>query len=199
MTKTIDYFFSLGSPWSFIGLDPFIELATAHGLKVRPFPTTLIEENGGIYSKNRPEARRAYWTKDLRRWSKLRGKALLLDNRPALADPTPSSFMVIAAAIDGKDWIGLTRALQEAFWSRAENIGDPAVRKAIAEQAGFDAAALIAREQDDDVQTRFKENHETARVGGVFGFPTYRYDGEVYWGQDNLPFLERHLKGELVA
>ncbi|MGO7668347.1 2-hydroxychromene-2-carboxylate isomerase, partial [Rhizobium ruizarguesonis] len=21
-------------------------------------------------------------------------------------------------------------------------------------------------------------------------------DGEIYWGQDNLPFLERHLNGD---
>ena len=199
MTKTIDYFFSLGSPWSFIGLDAFVELAKSHQLAIRPFPTTLIEENGGIYSKNRPEPRRAYWMKDLKRWSKLRGKALLLENRPALLDPTPSSFMVIAAGIDGQDWIGLTRALQEAFWFRAENIGDPEIRRSIADKAGYNGAALLAREQEADIQARWRDNHEAARVGGVFGFPTYRYDGEVYWGQDNLPFLERHLKGELVA
>jgi 2-hydroxychromene-2-carboxylate isomerase len=50
------------------------------------------------------------------------------------------------------------------------------------------------------VQSAWKANYETARGAGVFGLPTFRYDGELYWGQDSLPFLERHMKGEkLIA
>ena len=107
---------------------------------------------------------------------------------------------MIAAQLDGKDWIGLTKALQEAFWSRAEDIGNADVRKAIADAAGFDGAALEARAQQSDVQELWRANYDTAKAAGVFGFPTFRYDGELYWGQDSLPFLERHLNGEkLIA
>jgi 2-hydroxychromene-2-carboxylate isomerase len=198
MTKTIDYFFSIGSPWSFIGHDAFVDLARRFGAEIRPILTTVIEENGGIYARNRPDARRAYWTKDLKRWSAVRGKALNFDNRAALSDPTPASFSVIAADIDGKDWAALTIALQEAFWLRAEDIGAPDVRKQIADRAGLDGAALLARETDSDVQERWQQNRETALKGGVFGFPSYRFERELYWGQDNLDFLERHLKGEPI-
>ena len=59
MTKTIDYFFSIGSPWAFIGLEPFAALAGEYGVTIRPHVIPLVEENGGIYSRNRPPARRA--------------------------------------------------------------------------------------------------------------------------------------------
>ncbi|MPR07501.1 DsbA family protein [Microvirga tunisiensis] len=196
MTKVVDYFFSIGSPWAFIGFDAFLDLARRYEFEIKPYLTTVIEENGGIFSRNRPEARRAYGVRDLKRWAKVRGKSLLLDNRPVLSDPTPASLAVIAAYLDGDDWIALTRALQEAFWIRGEDIGVPEVRRRIADTVGLDGAALLRREQDEDVGAKWASGRAHARQAGVFGFPTYGYDGEVYWGQDNLPFLERHLAGD---
>lgn len=200
MTKTIDYFFGIGSPWAFIGLEPFVALARQHGASVRPYVIPLIEDNGAIYSRNRPEARRAYWLKDLTRWAALRGKTLNFQNRTQLSDPTPAGLMVIAAVDAGDDWLKLSGALQEAFWARAEDIGNADVRRAIADDVGFDGAALERKAQSEAVQSIWKANYEIARSAGVFGLPTFRYEDELYWGQDSLPFLERHLKGEkLVA
>ncbi len=200
MTKTIDYFFGIGSPWSYIGLDPRVELAERSGAEVRPYLIPLIVENGAIYSRDRPDARRAYWVKDLQRWAALRGKTLDFTNRSALSDPTPAGFLVLAAQLEKLDWVGLTRALQQAFWSTGADIGNADVRKAIADAAGFDGAALEARAALPDIAELWSSNREVAKEAGVFGLPTFRYDGELYWGQDSLPFLERHLSGErLVA
>ncbi|CAN7583432.1 MULTISPECIES: DsbA family protein [Ensifer] len=196
MTKSIDYFFSIGSPWSFIGLEAFAALARRHEAAITPYMATVVEENGGIFSRNRPQARRAYGTRDLKRWSRVRGRELLLDGRPPLADPTPASRMVIATYLDGKDWFALTEILQEAFWVRAEDIGRSEVREAVATRAGFDGSALLARESAADVVEKWASDREHTLKSGVFGFPTFGYDGEIYWGQDNLPFLEQHLQGE---
>lgn len=200
MTKTIDYFFSIGSPWAFIGLEPFAALANEHGVTIRPHVIPLIEDNGGIYSRNRPEARRTYWTKDLKRWAALRGRVLSFENRAALSDPAPAGSMVVAASDAGQDWLKLTLALQEAFWGRGEDIGNADVRRAVADVAGFDGTALDEKGQSDRVTTIRQASYETAKAAGVFGLPTFLYEEELYWGQDSLPFLERHLKGEkLVA
>lgn len=200
MTKTIDYFFGLGSPWAYIGLESFVALARAHGATIRPHVIPLIEANGGIYSRNRPDARRAYWTTDLKRWAALRGKTLSFENRAALSDPTPAGLMVLAVVESGQDWLTLASALQQAFWGRGEDIGKVEVRLAIAASHGFDGTALEEHAKSDAVAAIRDADFETAKAAGVFGLPTYLYEGEIYWGQDSLPFLERHLKGEkLVA
>ncbi|WP_113331670.1 DsbA family protein [Hyphomicrobiales bacterium] len=199
MTKVIDYFFGIGSPWSFIGLDAFTDLAQAHDMLIRPHVISVIEENGGIYSRNRPEVRRAYWMKDLKRWAALRGKTLNFENRAALSDPTPAGFMVIAAIEDRLDWLKLTRALQTAFWAEAADIGRSEVRQAIASSVGFNGAKLEERAKTEAIQSIWRSNIEIARAAGVFGLPTFRYENELYWGQDSLPFLERHLNGEKIA
>lgn len=126
-------------------------LAKEQGATIRPHVIPLIEENGGIYSRNRPEARRAYWIRDLKRWAALRGKVLNFDNRAALSDPAPAGLIVAAAIETGDDWFKLAVALQEAFWVRGEDIGNADVRRAIATAAGFDAAALDKHGQSDAV------------------------------------------------
>ncbi|MGN6450378.1 MAG: 2-hydroxychromene-2-carboxylate isomerase [Brucella intermedia] len=196
MTKTVEYFFSVGSPWSYLGLDTLEELAARHLVEIKPYLTTIIEGNGGIFARNRPDARRAYGSRDLKRWAKFRGKPLLVENRPALGDPTPASYLVIAAYLDGQNWLQLARALQQAFWEQAKDIGQSNVRSAVADALGFDGDHLLSREQDSDVQEKWRNDREIATQKGVFGFPTYIYDGEIYWGQDNLGFLSSHLRGE---
>ena len=195
----IEYFFGVGSPWAYLGLEPFLDLARRHDLKIAPLPIPLIPENGGIYSRERPEARRAYWFKDLRRWAEFRGKPLKLEGRAGLADPSPAGYVVLAAIREGQDWARLTKILQQAFWERGEDIGRTEIRRELLRSAGFDAEALEAKAQDEATQTAWRANLERARAVGVFGIPTWRFEGELYWGQDSLPFLERHLTASAAA
>ena len=196
MEKVIDYYFSVASPWAYLGLERFRELASAHQAKIRPYPITIVAENGAIASKDRPQPRRAYWQKDLLRWAWRLGKKVRLDNRPP-SDWIPASYMVIAADLEGLDWLKLTAELQRSFWEDCQDIGDAATRAAIADSIGMDGIALLARERDDCVQAKWKENLSDARKAGVFGSPTFVFEDELYWGQDSLPFLDMHLTGKL--
>lgn len=196
MTQKIDYFFGVGSPWAYLGLDPFVALAERFGAEIEPHVIPLIEENGGVYSRDRPAARRGYWMEELRRWAYLRGVPLALEDRAALSDPSPAGRFVVAAWLGGQDWLRLTRALQAAFWSRGADIGAPGVAARVAEAAGFDGPALEAAAGSEAVSARLGRSRAIAAEAGVFGLPTYRHRGALFWGQDSLPFLERQLLGE---
>ena len=194
--KTIEYFFGMGSPWAYLGLEAFTALAKAHAAQIVPHVIPLIEENGGIYSRDRPALRRAYWLTDLKRWASLRGIRLEFSGRERLSDPTRANDMVVACYLQGQDWLALALALHQALWSRAEDIGKPEIRIAIANSQGLDGAALETFAKSDQVAAQRKASYDKARDAGVFGLPTYLYGGELFWGQDSLPFLERYLRGE---
>jgi len=189
----IDYFFGLGSPWAYVGLEPFIDLTQRHRATVVPHVIGLIAENGGIYSRDRPAARKAYWVTDLKRWAHQRGVTLAFQGREALSDFAPASDLLVAAIVSGDDWLTLARVLHQAFWGRAEDIGRPEVRARLA--AGFDLAALEALAQGPEVAAFKAASLDLARRSGVFGLPSYLVGQELFWGQDSLPFLDRHLTG----
>ena len=67
------------------------------------------------------------------------------------------------------------------------------VRRAIADENGYDGASLLAAERSDRVQALYRQFSAEAEKLGVFGAPTYVVDGELFWGQDRLDFVDRKL------
>jgi carboxymethylenebutenolidase len=44
-------------------------------------------------------------------------------------------------------------------------------------------------------EATYQANTEAAIAAGVFGAPFYVVDGEVFWGQDRLDYLDDFLAG----
>ena len=65
---------------------------------------------------------------------------------------------------------------------------------AVASPLGLDGAALLARSRESDTQAALERHNQEAIAAQVFGAPTYIYQGELFWGQDRLDFLERALQ-----
>ena len=63
----------------------------------------------------------------------------------------------------------------------------------IALDAGFDGRQLLKTSETASVQAEYDANTEAATAASVFGSPWYIVDGEGYWGQDRLDFVERAL------
>ena len=61
---------------------------------------------------------------------------------------------------------------------------------------GLDGSALVARAQEPEVKARLRRDTDDAIARGVFGVPTMETGGELFWGYDDFPFLERFLAGD---
>jgi 2-hydroxychromene-2-carboxylate isomerase len=66
----------------------------------------------------------------------------------------------------------------------------------VADMVGFDGAALVAAAAGPEAKQRLRANTDEALAAGVFGVPTVRVDGELFWGVDSLPHLDAFLGGE---
>ncbi|GAB4350201.1 MAG: 2-hydroxychromene-2-carboxylate isomerase [Gammaproteobacteria bacterium] len=57
----------------------------------------------------------------------------------------------------------------------------------------FDQPGLAERLNEARVKQQLRDNTQLAIGQGVFGVPTFRVEGELFWGQDALPFLADYL------
>jgi len=73
-------------------------------------------------------------------------------------------------------------------------MNDPAVVAGVLHAAGFDPQELLLLAGDPQVKERLKAITQEAVERGVFGAPTFFVDGQMYWGQDRLDFVEQALR-----
>ena len=104
-----------------------------------------------------------------------------------------AGWTVIAAQDAGLDAFVLSHAILRALWAEERDIAEPAVRRAVADENGYDGAALVAAERSERVQALYRKYSEEAEALGVFGAPTFVIAGELFWGQDRLEFVDRML------
>lgn len=196
--KTVDYFYTLVSPWTYLGHAPFVAMARRHGVRIVHKPCDLgavFAVSGGLPLGKRPVQRQNYRWYELQRWRALRGVPLNLKPKFFPADATLAGRMVVAAQAQGLDADRLAGAFLTAVWAEDRNIADADTAKAVAGECGLDGAALLDAAQAEAAVAGFDANTEEAKRREVFGAPFYIYRDEPFWGQDRLDLLERAMSG----
>ena len=198
----ISCYYSLSSPWAYFGGPRFYEIARKHGARIilKPFDfQEVVPRTGGIPLRTRPEPRRTYHALELDRWRKYLNMPLNLEPKyyPKDGNPPgwnkPPGWMVIAAQERGLDALRLSHALLRALWAEERNTADPEVRIEVANENGLPGEELQKEETSAKVQALYKKYSDEAEKLGVFGAPTYVLNGERFWGQDRLDFLDQVL------
>ncbi len=197
MRRTVDYYFATMSPWAYLGHERFVQIAGRCNADVRVRPMDLgqvFPVSGGLPLGKRAPQRQAYRLAELRRFSEWLGRPLNLHPTffPVAGDPSVRLIAVVAEH-DGTDAaLRLTGAVLTAVWARDMDIADAATLGTLLTECGLDAGRL-AQSQTDAAKAVADAHTQAAIDAGVFGAPSYVIDGEIFWGQDRLDFVERRL------
>ncbi len=198
MPLTVDYYFAPQSPWSYLGHLRFWDIARTAGATIRVLPVDLggkvFPESGGLPLAKRAPQRQAYRLLELKRFSEWLHAPLNVEPKYFPVNGDDAARLIIAVDLhEGTDAaMSLTDTLMRACWVQDRNLADEAVlAAALAERE------LPARRLEDAhsqaVQERYEADSQAAVDAGVFGAPSYVVDGEIFWGQDRLDFLQRRL------
>ncbi|MDP6573800.1 MAG: 2-hydroxychromene-2-carboxylate isomerase [Rhodospirillales bacterium] len=196
MDKAIDYYYSLISPWTYMGGPRLEEIAARHGATIAYKPIKLSEifpASGGLPLAKRAPARQAYRLAELERWRTFLDMPLNMHPKHFPTPEWPAAGMVIAAHHPGPERGRLTNALLRAVWVEERDISDRETLQVIAGENSMDGNALLAHAEGGAANEEYQANTAEAMALGVFGAPTYVYGGELFWGQDRLDFLDRAL------
>jgi 2-hydroxychromene-2-carboxylate isomerase len=86
-------------------------------------------------------------------------------------------------------------AMYAACWERGADVSDMAVLAGLADQCGLDGGALAQAAVSPGVKQALAAATEQAIAAGVFGVPTFAFEGEFFWGADRIDSLLWRLAG----
>ena len=194
--RTIRYFFTLQSPWAFIGHARFLDIARRHNARIDYRPVSLSEifpNSGGLPFAKRHPSRQLHRNVDLKRWR----ARLKLDfhTDPAFWPlPIAQADRTVVALIDlQRDPEPFVTGAFSGIWREQLDLADAGTIARLLEACGGKPDAVMARAASSEIADLYESNTQGALASKVFGSPTYLLDGEPFWGQDRLDFLEEAL------
>jgi 2-hydroxychromene-2-carboxylate isomerase len=198
LSITVDYYFTPQSPWTYLGHERFAQIARAADAKVRVLPVDLggkvFPVSGGLPVGQRAPQRQAYRLLELQRYSDHLRAPLNVKPKYFPVSGDESARLIIAVDMhDGSDAaMKISGAVFSAVWVRERHIADEKVLAELLAECGLDPARL-EQSHSQAVQERYEANTQQAIDAGVFGAPSFVVNGEIFWGQDRLDFVERRL------
>lgn len=196
MTKSLDFYFDFGSPAAYLAYTQLPKICAESGASINWLPMLLggVFQATGNSSPAAVPAKGKYMFGDLQRFAARYG--VPFKHNPFFPINT---LMLMRGAVGLQmrkdDRFGAyLKAIFEAIWVGGKNLNDLAVTGAVLHDAGFDAAAMLALVNQQDVKDRLKALTQQAVERGIFGAPTMFVGQTMFWGQDRLDFVREALK-----
>jgi 2-hydroxychromene-2-carboxylate isomerase len=195
MTKQVEFFFDVGSPYSYLAYHQLPKIAAKRGAEIlwRPMLLGGVFQATGNHSPATIPSKSVHLTTDLERWARHFGVPF-----------TMNPFFPINTLPLMRGAVGMQRRSEEEFqrylaavfsamFEHPRNLGDQDELMKLLIAAGIDPESFIADINDPAVKAQLKACTEEAVNRGVFGAPAFFVGPEMYWGQDRLHFVDEAL------
>ena len=193
--KQVEFFFEVGSPYSYLAYHQLPKIAQARGAEIvwRPMLLGGVFQATGNSSPATVPVKGRYSSIDLERWALHFG--VPLQHNPYFPINTlqlmrGATGMQMRSEAEFQRYLG---AVFSTMFERPRNLGVPEEVAAVLSEVGIAPALFLELVQDDHVKQALRTTTEEAVARGVFGAPTFFVGTEMFWGQDRLDFVDRAL------
>jgi len=200
MSKTIEFFFDISSPWTclaFHNIQPIIQ-RTGATVIWRPFLLGGVhnEVNTGYVESRASDLDSPKWRQLIQVLGDWAEQSNVLMNFPSRYFPLRSvNAMRFCCALEA-DQAALANFAQhcfDAYFTRQLNLDDPDVLVEVANAAGLDGEALRQASQTQPIKEQLRANTDEAIKRGAFGSPSifvpFNEGEHLYFGNDQLPLV----------
>ena len=196
MVNKIDYYFTISSPWAYLGYSRLKSIASSNQIDIRYRPVNIIEifsKTGGILLKQRSEERQHYRLVELTRWSKHLNIKINLHPEHLHASDHLANKVIIALNEMNIDPGSISETFARAIWLEDQDISDISVVSSLLLNHGIDPEPLIVNAQSQTIEDKFSKETQLAIADGIFGVPSYVAKEQIFWGQDRLDLLRSFI------
>ena len=193
MTKTVDFYYDYISPASYLAWTQLVDICKRSNATINYKPMLL----GGVFkahTSNSPVIIPAKWEwmkADFIRYAKYYGIRYQLN--PHFIFSTINAMRGAIWALENNQIEAYNQALFTAAWANGKDISDKNVLIDILDEAGINSASALKAMAHPEMKSALIQSTEKAVKLGVFGAPSMIVDGEMFFGQDRLIWVERAL------
>ena len=186
--KNIDFYFSIGSTYTYLTVTRILDLEKKHQIKFnwKPFSVRVImkEMDNIPFPKDKINKVNYMW-RDIERRAEGYG---FFAKTPV---PYPLSEFDLANQIAilgldkgwGTDYIRLT--YKKWFQEGKEPAIDPSISE-ICKELGLNKDEIISEAKSEIFEKKYISNTDSARKKKVFGSPSFIVENEIFWGDDRM-------------
>ena len=196
MSKSVEFFFDVGSPTVYLAATQLSKIAGRHGATVlwRPFLLGGVFKATGNVSPATVPAKSRYMGDDLERFARRY-------EVPFLFNPFfPVNTLALMRGAVAYQQQGRLDQYIEAIFSAmgvtGKNMNEPTIVAEVLDTIGIGAQEFLVAIAAQDVKDKLKNNTEEAVKRGAFGAPTFFVGDEMFFGQDRLDFVEAALAAD---
>lgn len=195
--ETVKFYFDPISPFAWLATKQIARIEAA-GVRVELEPILFAAMLNAHGQKGPAEipAKKELTFRDVMRQAKAQG--LRFVGPPGHPFNPLTALRVATAIADQNERKRFVIALFEAIWEAGLNPHDPAAIAAVIERCDLNSATLLDAAATPAVKQALAENTERAIAAGIFGVPSFVYQGELFWGADRIDSLLRRIAGERI-
>ena len=194
--KDIDFYFSIGSTYTYLSVTRIIDVEKKHQIRFnwKPFSVRAImkEMNNIPFPKDKINKVNYMW-RDIERRAEGYG---FFAKTPV---PYPLSEFDLANQIAilgldigwGIDYIRLT--YKKWFQETKEPAIEPSISE-ICNELNLNKNEIISLAKSEKINDKYKSNTDSARKNKVFGSPSFIVNNEIFWGDDRMEDAIKWLK-----
>ncbi|KVD20303.1 2-hydroxychromene-2-carboxylate isomerase [Burkholderia ubonensis] len=174
---TATWYFDFVSPFAYLQLEQFERLPPTLAIEPRPIVLGALLTHWGQKAPAEIAAKRVFTY----RHAQYRADKLGIPFRMPPAHPfNPIRPLRLAIAMGGS--LDVIRRIFRHIWRDGHDVASPEAFAALCDAVGYPEGVSAVDAQAVKDALRAHTDHAIAQ--GVFGVPTFEWDGELFWGED---------------
>ena len=192
---SIDFYFSLRSPYSAISVAKIFDWAKANNVHVNlKYVLPMVMRGLPV-----PVEKRKYISLDAAREARLQNVSFGCVNDP-VGKPTERGLALIPFAQMHQLAEAYIQSFMQGVWAEGLDAGIDPHLKIIVERAGLNwqAAKDILKNKANDTHWRAvaEQNRQAMLALGLWGVPSFRFEETAVWGQDRFWVIEKAMRAK---
>ena len=193
--KSVEFYFDLGSPYSYLAYYRLLQMAEQQEIQIVYKPILL----GGVFKAtgNRSPieipVKGVYSILDMQRWAEYYQIPMQMNPHFPMNTLTLMRILTGVQLLHLEKFEQVLKLLFDAMFGTPQNLNEPTVLAEVLKPSGFSVEDIMSMVQSEVVKQKLITETELAIQRGIFGAPTFFVGDEMYWGQDRLHFVEQAL------